>query len=233
MEKLNQYNQLFLHIPHSSATFPQEMDDVILSDEQRLLIDYYTDELFIPSRKTQLPITAEVFPLCRLFCDVERLPHDPLEAKNLGICSIGNQHQSHKEYLAFQHKVENDLLEAYYKGEKILLIDCHSFSAQETKLVPYISEIDICIGFNEDESKPSDTTIEYIEGYFKSKGYKVGINTPFSNSKTFGAPVPYHSLMIEVNKRLYMDEVSGQKTDGFRRLQMDISELYDEIRESL
>ncbi len=37
---------------------------------------------------------------------------------------------------------------------------------------------------------------------------KVGIITPFSNSKTFDVPIKYYSVMIEVNKRRYMDEES-------------------------
>ena len=49
--------------------------------------------------------------------------------------------------------------------------------------------------------------------YFKSKGYKEGVNTPIFNSKTFSVSKEYHSLMIEVNKRLYMDELTYMKYD--------------------
>ncbi len=60
-------------------------------------------------------------------------------------------------------------------------------------------------------------------------GYKVGINQPFSNSKTFAFPVKYHTVMIEVNKRLYMNEHTLEKTRGFAKLQRDIQALYEEL----
>ena len=48
------------------------------------------------------------------------------------------------------------------------------------------------------------------------------MNKPFSNSKTFNVPVNYHSVMIEINKRLYMDEYSLMKSDGFDKLKQQI-----------
>ena len=80
------HSSLLLHIPHSSTAFPEgcnyEFDD--LDDEERLLIDYYTDELFMPNEE-QYGIESAVFPYCRLYCDVERLINNPLEGKGLGL----------------------------------------------------------------------------------------------------------------------------------------------------
>ena len=108
-----------------------------------------------------------------------------------------------------------------------LLIDCHSFSALPNLLVSSPPDIDICIGYNEDESFPGEEVVGRIVKHFQTRGYKVGINAPFSNSKTFSVPVKYHSVMIEVNKRLYMDEQTRQKTEDFDRLKNDIRLLYD------
>ena len=66
-----------------------------------------------------------------------------------------------------------------------------------------------------------------IVHHFESLGYKVGINKPFSNSKTFSVPMKYHSVMIEVNKRLYMNEFTLEKTEGFYKLQQEIRALYN------
>lgn len=78
------YSKLLLHIPHSSLAFPEESkyswND--LDDEERLLIDYYTDELFVPEKQSK-QISSIIFPYCRLYCDVERLINDPLEKKRL------------------------------------------------------------------------------------------------------------------------------------------------------
>ena len=66
-----------------------------------------------------------------------------------------------------------------------------------------------------------------IVHHFKTLGYKVGINKPFSNSKTLNVPVEYHTVMIEVNKRLYMNEQTLEKSDSFYKLRDDIQSLYD------
>ena len=114
-------------------------------------------------------------------------------------------------------------------GKGTLLIDCHSFSSQPNLLCSNPPDIDICIGFNDDSTCPEKVVIGKIKEHFLSRGYKVGINTPFSNSKTFEVPVRYHSVMIEVNKRLYMNEQTLEKTDGFDRLKADIQSLYDKL----
>ncbi len=129
-----------------------------------------------------------------------------------------------KLYADFHTAVSLKLLEA---GGDTLLIDCHSFSAQPNLLNAEPSEIDICIGYNDDDSCPPRTTIDTIAHHFASSGYKIGINVPFSNAKTFAVPAPYHSVMIEVNKRLYMNEQTLQKSAEFERLQQDIQSLYD------
>ena len=79
-----------------------------------------------------------------------------------------------------------------------LLLDCHSFPSE-------LSDIDICIGYNEDWSKPNKETIELAVNLFEDNGYKVGINEPYSNSETPVCPFDYHSMMLEVNKKVYME----------------------------
>ena len=88
-----------------------------------------------------------------------------------------------------------------------LLLDCHSFPSE-------LSDIDICIGYNEDWSKPSKETIELAVNLFEDNGYKVGINEPYSNSETPDCPFTYQSMMLEVNKKVYME-------DGSLRLKKD------------
>jgi len=236
------YKNLILHIPHSSTVFPDgehTFDD--LDEEERLLIDYYTDELFVPEHETN-NICHMVFPYCRLYCDVERLINDPLEGKGLGISysrwvpckdghgeslrSFSGRSSAFALYADFHSEVSKRIVDM---PENILLVDCHSFSALPNLLNSNPTDIDICIGYNDDETCPNKVIIGNIAQHFKSRGYKVGINNPFSNSKTFSVPVAYHSLMIEVNKRLYMNEQTLEKTDGFDTLKQDILSLYNDL----
>ena len=71
-----------------------------------------------------------------------------------------------------------------------------------------MSDVDICIGFNEDWSKPHKETLELAVNLFEDNGYKVGINEPYSNSETPDCPFSYQSMMLEVNKRAYMEDGS-------------------------
>jgi len=43
---------------------------------------------------------------------------------------------------------------------------------------------------------------------FEENGYKVGINEPYSNSETPTCPFLYQSMMLEVNKKTYMEDGS-------------------------
>ena len=67
-----------------------------------------------------------------------------------------------------------------------------------------MSDVDICIGYNEDWSKPSHEVIDMAVNPFMDKGYKVGVNYPYSNSETPDCDFGYHSLMLEVNKKTYL-----------------------------
>lgn len=242
---MEQRKKLFLHVPHSSTSFPREsrfnFND--LDSEERLLIDYYTDELFIPIDASGM-ISYAIFPYCRLYCDVERLMNDPLERKGLGfsysrevpsvdghsvtIRFFGSKEDAFDHYVDFHAKVAKLL---FRSGDDTLLIDCHSFSSLPNLLNPTPPDIDICIGYNDDETCPDKTIIGFVFQYFKSLGFKVGINEPFSNSKAFNVPIKYHSLMIEVNKRLYMNEQTLDKTAGFEKLRHDLQTLFGLLTE--
>ncbi len=234
------YHNLLLHVPHSSTSFPVESKVCFndLDDEERLLIDYYTDNLFVPEQEAN-NICHMIFPYCRLYCDVERLINDPLEKDGLGISySRWVPCQDRHGIVLRSYSVKNEAFALYadYHSDiskklvgligTTLLVDCHSFSALPNLLNSNPPDIDICIGYNDDETCPSKVVIGNIVQYFMSKGYKVGINEPFSNSKTFNVPVTYHSIMIEVNKRLYMDEHTLEKTEGFEKLTRIIQSLY-------
>lgn len=249
-----QQASIVLHIPHSGTEFFG--DDVKYKDtfiqNARSVIDWHTDKLFSPDTENN-KITPIVFPFCRTVCDVERMIDDPMEEKNLGICydshflmptngffkiegskSIERYRMkdiSLRHYLAHHHKMEDILLQ----NKGALLIDCHSFSPHRTVINSEdlrdseISEVDICIGYNEDKSKPKDFVIQTIRNHFASFGYRVAINTPFSNAKTFNSVTEYKSVMIEVNKNLYMNESTLEPNDNFDNLHRQILALYDKL----
>lgn len=100
-----------------------------------------------------------------------------------------------------------------------ILIDCHSFPQE-------LSDVDVCIGFNEDWSKPEQETINMIASMFIDTGYRVGINEPYSNSLSPACAFPYHSIMIEVNKRIYMNSEIFQLLPEVERFTRTVNDIY-------
>lgn len=242
------YSSLILHIPHSGTHFSgaRSQHTEILVDNAKDIIDWYTDELFVPENPCNAIIPL-VFPMCRTECDVERLVDDPLEAENLGISydsdPLGPQHGffnvdgtiirpdtnlARLMYDAFHINVWMRLSQ----NPNPLLIDCHSFSSRPNALLTdaeMCTKYDICIGYNDDATCPDVDTIELVRRHFESFGYSVGINEPFSNAKTFDYSGEYHSIMIELNKRLYMNEDTLERNGNFDTLRRQIGELYSKL----
>jgi hypothetical protein len=61
---------------------------------------------------------------------------------------------------------------------------------------------------------------------FEKHGYKVGINTPYANALAPETGYVYNSIMIEVNKRLYLNEKTIEITDGIIKLRKCLESLY-------
>ena len=54
--------------------------------------------------------------------------------------------------------------------------------AHPTPLCECPPDIDIYIGWNEDETKPTQDVLDLVVEYFRNLGYSVGLNAPFSNA---------------------------------------------------
>ncbi|MBQ0071695.1 MAG: N-formylglutamate amidohydrolase, partial [Spirochaetales bacterium] len=59
--------------------------------------------------------------------------------------------------------------------------------------------------------------------FFERRGYQVGVNTPYS-----GSILPHHlrvsgpplcSIMIEVNRKLYLKPGTNEKSENFQKIQ--------------
>ena len=107
-----------------------------------------------------------------------------------------------------------------------LIIDCHSFPSD---VAP---DIDICVGFNEDETKPSDEVINLIVEHFRVAGYKVGINEPYSNSVCSSITpqkIQTKTIMLEINKAVYLKSDGITPGENFYRLKRLIDNLYSKL----
>lgn len=202
-------NKIVLHIPHSSMNgiFDKHIgkwhpNAFFVNDCVRELTDWYVDMLFHIEMEG---VEEVVFPFSRFVCDVERLPNDEMEKIGQGI--IYTHYRGYKRGLLTEDD-RRDIYQLYNAhqehlreslSEGALLIDCHSFSNRTMEDTP-----DICLGYNNDESY-SGLIVNEIANNFEKSGYSVKFNFPYTNSLYPKMPFAYKSVMIEVNKRIYMD----------------------------
>jgi N-formylglutamate deformylase len=239
-----------LHIPHSSRHVPAEerqtilLDDTELNNELIRMTDSYTDELF---SSTWVEAGRVIFPLSRLVCDVERFPSDadePMAARGMGVVyartSLGDVLREQPDavhrhtildrwYWPHHSTLERLVNDVVMRSGVCLIVDCHSFAsvALPYELDQTSDRADICIGTDPFHTPPAIR--DAIVAAAEKEGYSVAVDAPFA-----GALVPLSSyqtdrrilsVMIEVNRRLYMDELSGQKTQDFRTVRAAIGRL--------
>ena len=74
---------------------------------------------------------------------------------------------------------------------------------------------------------------EFVRATLAAMGYEVAVNHPYKGVelvKAYSEPRRRrHSLQVEVNKRLYMDEATRSRHPGFAVLQADLSRLAEAI----
>ncbi|WP_372069639.1 N-formylglutamate amidohydrolase (plasmid) [Tistrella mobilis] len=109
-------------------------------------------------------------------------------------------------------------------------LSCHCMSAVGAPTHPDAGQerADFCVG-NINGTSSSDGFIEFVAETIRARGYSCTINTPYTGGELnarFGNPAEgIESIMVEINKKLFMDTKSFRKTDGFDRVKADVSAI--------
>ena len=99
-------------------------------------------------------------------------------------------------------------------------LSCHCMSAvgAPTHADAGRERMDFCLGNLRGTSSTTDF-IEYVAETIRGKGYTCSVNTPYTGgelNRRYGkADGRQESIMVEINKRTFMDVGSFRKTDGF------------------
>lgn len=214
------FKHIVLFIPHSSDKLDKSLWRGDIDRAVDRWTDWHTDKIFSSEDERVSPI---VVPFSRFHCDAERLIEDPMESIGQGMayrsiegCTRELSDEAikgiNKEYAAVHEELER------LAQHGSLIIDCHSFPCD---LAP---DIDICIGYNEDDSKPSKEILDVVVNHFRYAGFKVGVNEPYSNSMRVQDIIP--TLMIEINKNIYLCEDGKTLKDDWREINRLINEVY-------
>jgi len=117
-------------------------------------------------------------------------------------------------------------------------LNCHSMPAVSAPMVVDAADArrraDFVLGDREGTSCATDFR-DLVRGTLEAMGYAVALNDPYKGVElisAYSAPVDgRHSLQIEINRALYMDEERFERTAGFAVLKADIDTLIATICE--
>jgi N-formylglutamate deformylase len=135
----------------------------------------------------------------------------------------------------YQRAVKDALDRAFDHFGAVWHLNCHSMSA----LSGAISEegsgktrADFVLGDRDGTTCEADFTA-MVAQTLRGLGYEVKINDPYKGVelvRAFSDPAGRrHSLQVEVNRRLYLDERTREKAPGFARLRRDIDEMLRKV----
>ena len=248
---------LLAHIPHSSTIMPPDVrktltvSDTALSLEILKMTDWFVDELF--SCVPEMGGTSFIYKISRLVVDPERFEDDQKEimaSKGMGVIYTKTSHGDDlravfdtdqrealldRFYRPYHRALEEEVQTTLDHFDLALILDCHSFPS---KPLPYENDQDpdrpdICLGTSSFHTPAK--LISTAKAFFRKSALTVAIDKPFEG--TF-IPLPYHqsesrvlSLMVEINRKLYMDEESGQKLGSFNEIKSMIAHMVNHIRE--
>jgi N-formylglutamate amidohydrolase len=176
-----------------------------------------------PSRKTELGIGL-----------VWRLAQGgvPMYAHPLPVAEI--ERRIALCYEPYHAAVAETIDERHRQFGRVWYIDCHSMPAVGDAMSddPGRPRADFVLG-DRDGSTCEPEFTGFVARTLGDMGYSVAINDPYKGVelvRRHGRPTERrHSLQIEVNRKLYMDEGTLERTPGFAALQADLARLAEAL----
>jgi len=137
----------------------------------------------------------------------------------------------------YHREIVRLLDETYAAFGKVYHINCHSMPAIGHTLSPDPPgsiRKDVVVGdYDGQASEPEfvNLVVETLQGF----GYTVSRNVPFRGAElvsAYSAPATNrHSIQIELNRKLYMDEGTREKNSGYDELQTNLARFGKVIRD--
>lgn len=140
-------------------------------------------------------------------------------------------------YWPYHRALEEALDRAQLQAGSFWHVNCHSMPAVSTSVSPEgpgVPRPDFCIG-TRDGTTCDIEFAELVEGFLTGQGYRVTIDDPYKGVelvRRYSDPLRgRHSLQLEINRRLYMDEPAIVTNQGFAALKADMTELIETVCE--
>lgn len=160
--------------------------------------------------------------LIRRFCSYT-MPQ-PIYDRKLTLSEVFNRLNGY--YHPYHKKLTQMLHITHQKMGGYVYLSCHSLPSKfrDGGDNPY----DIYLG-TQDGQSCDPNILSALKEQFERKGYKVAINKFFKgghNIKTYGDPsANQHAILVEINRKLYVDENTLRPNKNFEKLQSDLKDI--------
>ncbi|MBC7435289.1 MAG: N-formylglutamate amidohydrolase [Bdellovibrionales bacterium] len=157
----------------------------------------------------------------------------PIYNRQLGVAEVQNRIAAC--WQPYHDAVKHAIDAAHARHGYSIHINCHSMpavSAAHSTDFPGLVHADFVIGTRDDTS--ADARVgALVTNHLRSLGYNVEYNHPYKGVelvRRYGEPAQHrHSVQIEINRRLYMNEQTFEITPGFDKLRADLRSLVDKL----
>ena len=207
------------------ALFPRAYIDPNrhIADMDPAVLDEPWSGPITPSHKTELGIGL-----------IWRLAHGgvPMYARALSLADV--ERRIALCYEPYHAAVAAALDERHRRFGAVWHLNCHSMPAVGDVMSddPGRTRADFVLG-DRDATTCEPEFIAFVAATLSGMDYSVAINDPYKGVelvRKHGRPTERrHSLQIEINRRLYMDEVTLGRTAGFAALQADLARLLEAL----
>ncbi len=198
-------------------------DDIDL----KLLGDVWPQEEYGPVRPTSRS-DAGIGLISRLI-----KPGLPIYSRSLNTAEI--RHRIEHYYKPYHATLENFIESAHYRFGTVWHISAHSMpsaSATPKKALKiagsHTAPCDFVLGDRDGTTSGRDFT-HTIRDYLKKQGFTISLNDPYKGVelvRRYSQPTRgRHSLQIEINRALFMDEECGEKTKNYTPLKQKVTDL--------
>ncbi|MCB9981299.1 MAG: N-formylglutamate amidohydrolase [Rhodospirillales bacterium] len=224
---------LFAAAPHHGITFLHAHFPRSYIDVNRAAEDIDTELL---SEEWSGPF--EIAPSSRSHAGIgliRRLVRPGVPVYNRSLSTEEILHRLNTCYHPYHDALEALINETHYNFGQVWHINCHSMpstSAYPRHGIGLVGNrakpVDFVLGDRDGTACDPDFT-RALRDFLKGLGYTVSINDPFKGVELvekYSSPAAgFHSLQLEINKSLYMDEDTLEKTSNYNALKNDLEKM--------
>jgi N-formylglutamate deformylase len=160
------------------------------------------------------------------------LPGVPLYDRKLPIAEV--RHRIDTYYRPYRAALTQAAEAAFTRHGALWHVDCHSMKSRGNAMNVDAGEARPDLVVSDRRGTTADPAFtQWVADHFSAAGYRVQVNDPYQGGDLLNAvsnPARHrHSIQIELNRALYMDEAVFAKHAGFDTLKRDLDAFADAL----